>query len=119
MLFRSIDGAAGVAQYCDARVNDPAVQALRAKVAVHANAAIGKEQARVRVRLAGGAVHEMFVKHARGSSGRPLDDAELESKFRALAAGTLAPPQLGTVLQKCQSLDNCADVAELASAAAG
>jgi 2-methylcitrate dehydratase PrpD len=114
-----IDGAAGVAQYRDACVNDPAVQALRARVALIADPTIGKEQARVRVRLAGGAVHEMFVEHARGSRGRPLGDAELELKFRALAAGTLAPPQLETVLQICQSLENCADVVELARAAAG
>lgn len=114
------DGAAGVAQYRDARVADPAVIALRNKVVLTPDAAIGKEQARVCITLAGGGtMHDLFVEHARGSSGRPLSDAELETKFRGLTEGVLSPPQIEATLETCRSLDTMADAGALARAAAG
>ena len=113
------DGAAGVAQYRDARVSDPAVLALRNKVVLNADAAIGKEQARVRVTLTDGKAHEQFVEHACGSSGRPLSDAELETKFRGLADGVLSLPQIETALQICRDLETTSDAGDLARAAAG
>ena len=112
------DGAAGVAQYLDTRVHDPAVIALRKKVALHEDAAIGKEQARVRITLTDGSRHELFVEHARGSGGHPLSDAELTSKFRGLAAGLLSPARIDAALTSWQSLEACADVGELARAVA-
>jgi 2-methylcitrate dehydratase PrpD len=113
------DGAAGVAQYREARVTDVAVIALRAKVVVNADAAIGTEQARVRVALSNGAAHELFVEHARGSSARPLSDAELEAKFRGLATTVLRPLQIDAALAVCSSIETRADAADLARAAAG
>ena len=113
------DGAAGVAQYRDARVSNAAIMALRDKVVLNADAAIGKEQARVCIALADGHAHELFVKHARGSSGRPLSDAELESKFRGLADGVLLPPQVETALRICRALESITNTGELARAAAG
>ena len=113
------DGAAGVVQYRDTRVTDPAIMALRDKVILNADAAIGKEQARVRIALHGGTSHELFVKHARGSNGRPLSDAELEAKFRELADGVLLPPQTGTALEICRALESITDAGELARAATG
>ena len=93
--------------------------ALRDKVVLNTDAAIGKEQARMRIVFAGGAAREIFVERARGSSGRPLSDAELEAKFRGLAAGVLSQAQIETTLRLCRSLDTCADVAELARTVAG
>ncbi len=113
------DGAAGVAQYLDARVADPAVIALRSKVILSPDVAIGKEQARVRITLANGAMHTLFVEHARGSSGRPLSDAELEIKFCGLAAEVLSPVQIEAALTICKSLESCADAGDLARAAGG
>ena len=82
-------------------------------------AAIGKEQARVRVTLTDGKAHEQFVEHACGSSGRPLSDAELETKFRGLADGVLSLPQIETALQICRDLETTSDAGDLARAAAG
>jgi 2-methylcitrate dehydratase PrpD len=113
-----LDGSADVSQYLDARAADPAVIALRGKVVLNADAAIGKEQARVRIVLAGGTAHETFVEHARGSSARPLSDAELEMKFRGLTAEVLSPAQIDAALAVCASLETRADVGDLAHAAA-
>ncbi len=114
-----LDGTAGVAQYLDARVADSAILALRAKVTLTADAAIGKAQARVRIVLSGGAAHEMFVEQARGSQGRPLSDDELQTKFCSLAAGVLTTAQSDAALAICATLETCADAGDLARAAAG
>jgi 2-methylcitrate dehydratase PrpD len=114
-----LDGAAGVTQFSDARVADPAVRGLRGKVALSADAAIGKEQALVRIVLAGGRTHELFVEHARGSAGRPLANAELETKFCGLAAGVMAPAQINAALAVNASLAERHDTGDLARAVAG
>jgi 2-methylcitrate dehydratase PrpD len=79
-------GAAGVAQYTDACVNDPAVLALRGKVAAEDDASIPADAAVVSVRTATGELLTAHVAHARGSIARPLSDRELEAKLRELAA---------------------------------
>jgi 2-methylcitrate dehydratase PrpD len=79
-------GAAGVAQYTDACVNDPAVLALRAKVAAEDDASIPADAAVVSVRTGTGELLTAHVAHARGSIARPLSDRELETKLRELAA---------------------------------
>lgn len=108
------DGEAGVEQFLDARVAAPDVVALREMIAVSADAAIGAEQARVRVLLANGAAHEMFVEHARGCLARPMTDAELDAKFRRLAATELAPHEVENLAQQCWSLASLPDAAALA-----
>jgi 2-methylcitrate dehydratase PrpD len=113
------DGVAGVAQYLDARVADPALTALREKIVLNADAAIGKEQAHVRISLANGSAYELFIEHARGSSGRPLSDAELETKFRGLASGVMLPAQIDAALTICNALETCVDAGNLAQAVAG
>ena len=108
------DGAAGVSQFLDARVLDPRVIAIRERVTVRVDAALGPEQARVRVSLSDGTAHELFVAQARGSLGRPLADGELEAKFRELAATELAPREIDALIAQCRSLPDLPDAAVLA-----
>lgn len=108
------DGEAGVLQYTDARVLDPQVVALRDKVTVSTDAAIGPEQARVRVVLADGKSHEMYVERARGCLERPMTDAELEAKFRSLAAAELTPEEVDKLVEQCWSLADLPDAAVIA-----
>jgi 2-methylcitrate dehydratase PrpD len=81
-----LDGAAGVAQYTDARVADRAVQELRARVAVEEDADIPVEAALVTLTLADGRTLSQRVGAARGTPLRPMSDAELDAKVTALAA---------------------------------
>lgn len=111
-----LDGEAGVRQFTDALVNDTRVVALRGKVTLAADPAIGKEQARVGITLDSGAAHEMFVESARGSLERPMSDAELEAKFRGLAAAELAPAQIEQLISLCWSLASLPDAGALARA---
>jgi 2-methylcitrate dehydratase PrpD len=79
-------GAAGVKEYSDACVNDPAVLALRAKVSAEDDASIPADAAVVSLRTTSGDLRSAHIAHARGSLARPLSDRELEAKFRDLAA---------------------------------
>jgi 2-methylcitrate dehydratase PrpD len=79
-------GAAGLAQYEDACVADPAVRALRARVVFEEDPAMPVESATVVLHLAHGATHSEHVRHGRGTPGRPMSDAELDAKVRELAA---------------------------------
>lgn len=108
------DGAAGVPEYLDDRVTASDVIALRDKVVLNIDPAIGPEQARVRVVLANGVSHETFVAQARGSLERPMTDAELDAKFRALAASELAPGQIERLAEQCWSLHELPDAAVIA-----
>ena len=79
-------GAAGVKEYSDACVNDPAVLALRAKVTAEDDASIPPDAAVVSLRTTSGEMRSAHIAHARGSLARPLSDRELEEKLRDLAA---------------------------------
>jgi len=111
-----LDGAAGVAQYLDTRAVDATAAALRAKVVLTSDAAIDTDQARVRINLANGTTHEMFVEHARGSIDRPMSDAELEAKFSGLATAELAPQQTERLISLCWSLADLPDAGAIARA---
>jgi 2-methylcitrate dehydratase PrpD len=81
-----LDGAAGLAQYADRRVADPAVRALRARVAVEEDAGVPVESAIVTLQLADGSSFTEQVRDGRGTPGRPMSDDELDGKVRELAA---------------------------------
>jgi 2-methylcitrate dehydratase PrpD len=81
-----LDGAAGLRQYEDARVADPAVRALRAKVAVEVDDKVPVEAAFVTLVLGDGASLTEHVRHGRGTPGRPMSEHELDAKVAELAA---------------------------------
>jgi len=79
-----LDGAAGIAQYSDAKAADPAVAALRRRVTAVADDALRKDEASV-VITAGGRRHEVHIAHASGTVGNPMSDSAIEAKFMANA----------------------------------
>jgi 2-methylcitrate dehydratase PrpD len=78
--------AAGLAQYEDDCVADPAVRALRARVLFEEDPGAPVESATVTLHLADGTEQSEHIRHGRGTPGRPMSDAELDSKVRELAA---------------------------------
>jgi 2-methylcitrate dehydratase PrpD len=109
-----ISGAAGVKEFTDACVHDPAVVALRARIAAREDATVGKEAAAVTVVLKGGASYNKYVPHATGSLERPLSDTDLENKFRALAEWGFSTCDAFDVIELIWSFDNVRDAAALA-----
>jgi 2-methylcitrate dehydratase PrpD len=80
-----IFGNAGLDEYTDACVNNPAVLELRRKVEVTQDAGIPVDAAVVEMWTRDGQHHRAETKAARGSASRPLTDGELEKKFDDLA----------------------------------
>jgi len=85
------------ATYHSARIADPALAALQAKVATTLpdpafDATYAwKQGARVEIALTDGRVLERTVHGQKGSMHDPLSDAEIERKFRTLTGGCLDP----------------------------
>jgi len=106
-----IFGDAGLDQYTDACVNDPAVLALRRKVEVAQDPAIAVEAATVEVWTRDGQHRRAAVTAARGSAGRPLTDRELEQKFERLAGDRVADPR--KLIDTVWSIDKAADASAI------
>ena len=104
-------GEAGLAQYTDTCVRDPAVVALRAKVQVEQDAGIAVEAAALRIEMKDGAVHALTVPAARGSLDRPLSDSEIEEKLHRLAAGWCPTHDVQPLIDAVWALDRTADAA--------
>jgi 2-methylcitrate dehydratase PrpD len=109
-----IDGAAGPAQYSDARVTDPLVVALRDRVRATVDRALSEDAAHIRIRLADGRILERFVTHALGSVENPMSDPDLEAKFRGLCAPVLTEEATDAIVAACHRLDESADSGALA-----
>jgi 2-methylcitrate dehydratase PrpD len=76
-------GAAGLAQYEDDCVADPAVRALHVKVVFDEDRGAPVESATVTLHLADRMEQSEHIRHGRGTPGRPMSDAELDTKVRA------------------------------------
>lgn len=106
-----IFGDAGLDQYTDACVNNPAVLELRRKVEVVQDANIPVEAAVVELWTSDGQQHRSAVSAARGSARRPLTDRELEQKFERLAAPRVKDGR--RLIEAVWSLDKAEDASKL------
>jgi 2-methylcitrate dehydratase PrpD len=79
------DGAAGVAQFSDAKATDPRIAALRNKVKPVADATLRQDEAHASITL-GDRRHEVHVAHASGTADNPMSDEQIAGKFLANAA---------------------------------
>ncbi|MEO1328763.1 MAG: MmgE/PrpD family protein [Pseudomonadota bacterium] len=83
------DGAAGLGEFTAAKIRDERIRALAAKVRYEVDPDDPYPDNYVgalRIRLSDGRTLEAKQPHMRGGRREPLDDAELERKFRANAA---------------------------------
>jgi 2-methylcitrate dehydratase PrpD len=81
-----VHGAAGLAQFTDACVADPAVAALRRKIEVVRDVSFSTIAAAVEITTSDGTVHRLSQTAARGSDVNPMSDRELEQKLKTAAA---------------------------------
>jgi 2-methylcitrate dehydratase PrpD len=110
-------GAAGEAQFSDACVRDPSVIAVRDRVTIKPDAALRRTQAHVHIVLKDGRTLTRQVEHALGTLQRPMSDADLEAKFRALADGILTPQQSDELIRLCWAVGTLPDAGAIARAA--
>jgi 2-methylcitrate dehydratase PrpD len=107
-----VDGAAGIAQYSDAKARDPLVAALRGKVKAQGDEALGKDEAYA-VIVAGGKRHEVHIPHAAGTAANPMSDAAIEAKFLANAGPVIGPERAGRARDLVWALDKQPDMRAL------
>jgi 2-methylcitrate dehydratase PrpD len=112
-----VHGAAGEAQFSDACVRDPRIVAVRRRVTTREDAALGRTEARVTIRMRDGRALARHVEHALGTLARPMSDADLEAKFKGLAGEVLPDAQVEEAINLCWQISAQADAGALARAA--
>jgi 2-methylcitrate dehydratase PrpD len=108
-----LDGAAGLAQYTDARATAPEVVATRALVSVAPVDAFRKDEAHVAAVMKDGTRHEVHVDHAVGTRDNPMSDEALEGKFTGNALTTVSASRAREIADRVWSLDGVEDVRDL------
>ncbi|GAA4326082.1 MmgE/PrpD family protein [Pigmentiphaga soli] len=114
-----VRGKAGLPEFTDQAVADPALRALGAKVRFRDDDSFAVEAARVAVRLAGAEPIVVSIEAARGGPKRPLSDADLEAKLRELCRGGGSGVEPEALIQAVWALDERDDVGSLMKLAAG
>jgi 2-methylcitrate dehydratase PrpD len=109
-----IDGAAGVAQYADAKAADPLVAALRRKVKAIADDTLRKDEAYAAI-VTGGERHEVHIAHASGTLDNPMSDEAIDAKFMVNALPVIGRERAERARDFVNSLETQPDVAELAA----
>jgi 2-methylcitrate dehydratase PrpD len=117
----ALDGAAFVEQYREERLRDPRILDFVGRIEARVDPGIEgrgpafRHAARVKVRTRDGRAFEREILHRRGSPENPLEQEDIEYKFRNVARGLLAPRRLERVIELSRTLDRQADTSELVS----
>ena len=108
-----VTGKAGLDQFSDGCVGDPAVLAMRRKVEVTRDPAIATVAAAVELWTSDGTKHSLSTPAARGSPSNPMTDKDIEDKLRTLAAGWCADYDAEGLIEAIWALEEMTDVASL------
>jgi 2-methylcitrate dehydratase PrpD len=108
-----IRGAAGLEEGDADAIADARIRALQDRMEAQVDPALASGQARVEIRLKDGTTRHHSVTEATGSLERPMNDAQLAEKFRALARRRLGEAQVEALLQACLQLPDSADAGEI------
>jgi 2-methylcitrate dehydratase PrpD len=111
-----VRGRAGVQEYTDAAVNDPAVKQVRERATAVGDPSLTEDQARVEVELADGRVLRGAVAQSLGNIHRPLSDEQLSEKFRAQSVLALPAMQVDRALDLCWRLADLPEASTLVDA---
>lgn len=112
-----LDGACGEAQFDPARLEDPALRALLARIELVEDAALTATWPAaggvVQVRLADGRTLERRHAFPPGHPRNPLDEATLRAKFSEHAHPVLGPNRAARAADAVAALEHCSHVGEL------
>jgi len=109
-------GAAGLREFEDAIVHDPAVVALRVRTRAVLDRNSPRGAATATVRTVDGRTLSTTVTHAKGSTELPLTDAEIEAKVRDLASHGGFSGSIDGVISAIWRLDVSPTIARLLEA---
>jgi 2-methylcitrate dehydratase PrpD len=105
-----VDGAGHDAQFSDAKVVDPVIVGVRAKVKGTVEPAVEEDEVFVTITLTDGRKLETHVEHATGSPQNPMSDTVLRAKYDALAGEVFDPERAAALWDAVWTLDEAPDV---------
>lgn len=108
-----VDGAAGLSQFTDERVDAPEVVAMRERVRFDFDDTLPKDAATVTLSLSDGRELTRETKHNKGTPANPMSDAELSAKFTDNAQPTLGAAGSRALLDLLWRFDEIEDVGEV------
>lgn len=111
-----VHGAAGEEQFSNRCVQEAGIVALRGRVKAAVDKTLLWTQAHVSIHLRDGRTLERYVPHPLGSLERPMSDADLETKFRALTEGIIDATRSNRLRELCWSLTKLPDAGAIARA---
>ncbi len=112
-----VRGKGGLQEFTESAVTDPALARIRALTTATPDGTITADQVHIEVDLPSGATLTMFVEQSLGNLANPLNDAQLEDKFRDQAVLALPQATVEHLIQSCWSIDTLTDVGSLCRAA--
>jgi 2-methylcitrate dehydratase PrpD len=114
-----VRGKAGIGEYTDEAVNDPAIKRVRESATAVGDSSVTEDQANIEVELVTGEKISRFVAKSLGNIHKPMTNQQLDDKFRDQAVLALPGEQVEGVIELCWRIDQLADVNELVRAACG
>lgn len=109
-------------EFSEENLRDPGINALMHRVDIVMDEELnrrypgGTAAMILRVKLEDGRELEQFVRYPKGNPNNPLGPAEVEAKFRALAARTLPPARIDRLAELLARLDTLGNINELVDA---
>ena len=107
-------GSAGLEDFSDEAVNDPALVRLREVTEPISDPTVGEDAVVASVTLNDGRVLQKSLEGSIGNLKRPLSDAQLDAKFLGQAI-VLAPGERAAALAACWGVEALANASELVS----
>ncbi len=112
------DGAVTPASFTSQRISDPALRPLISKITITEDAEFtrrfpGEYNCHMEVIDRGGHIHVAETAYPKGHRCSPMDDSEVEAKFRRLSADVLTSGQCDQALQLIWSLEDLPGLEEL------
>ncbi len=112
------DGAVTPASFTGQRVSDPALRPLIAKITIDedpefTNRLPDEHNCHMEVTDTSGRSYVAETSYPRGHRLNPLDDSEVEAKFRRLSCEVLTEQQCSRALELIWSLDDLPDLEEM------
>jgi 2-methylcitrate dehydratase PrpD len=108
-----VRGKAGIGEYTDDAVNDPAIKRVRESATAIGDPSLTEDQSNIDVDLVTGEKITRFVEKSLGNIHRPMTDRQLDDKFRDQAVLALPAARVEQVIELCWRIDQLADVNEL------
>lgn len=110
-----VDGACGLDQFTDDKVNDPYIVSVRERVSIKVNKDFPEYEARIRITLTNGRIVEEHVPFARGTHHNPFSDEELTEKYYSMAEKVLGSGKARELEEKTWTVDQLDDFQKLIS----